>query len=404
MARPPLQGLKVIDMAWLMAAPECARYLADLGADVIKIESGVRRDPLRSLGNYKDGVPGPNRSLSYHAINAGKRSLTLDMKARGGREAFLRLVRWADVIIEAFTPGVADSLEVSYPHLKPLNPGLIMVSTSILGSKGPASQGLSGTGSTGLAFAGAKYLVGWPDRPPEGPNGPWTDSVTPRFITSTILSALHRRQRTGQGCFIDASQAECGIHFLMPAWFDYAVNGVSPERRGSAGSPLRAPCGVYPCAGDDRWVAIDASDAPAWSALRTIVGPALDDLRFDTLVGRLRNRDALDAAISAFTRDKSADAVEHMLQAAGAPAHVVCTAADFATDEDLQAEGYYRLINDPEIGSTMTRGPQVNFSRTPHPPVRPGPRLGDSTRDLLREVAGYSDAEIDALDAEGALR
>lgn len=400
----PLDGLKVVDMGWLMVGPESARYLADLGADVVKLESGVRRDPMRALGPFKDGVVGPNRSFAYHAVNAGKRSLTLDIKDPRGRDAVLRLARWADVFIEAFTPGVLASLKLSYEHLSEANPQLIMVSTSVLGAMGPYSEGTSGTGTTGSAFAGATHLLGWPDRDPMGPYGPWTDAVTPRFIMSTILAALHRRSRTGQGCFIDASQAECGIQFLMPAYFEYAVNGVNPQRRGVAGSPLRSPAGLYPCQHADRWVAIDASEDQPWTALRGAVGGELTDSRYDTLIGRLRNRAAIDAVITAYTSASPAEAVEQDMQAAGIPCHVVVEAPDLARDLDLAAQGYYRTLEDAEFGELVTRGPPASLSRTPYAPTRAGPHLGDSSRDILMTACAFSAAEVDDFEQSGLLR
>ena len=399
-----LAGVKVVDMGWLMVGPESARTLADLGAEVVKVESSIRIDPLRTLGPFKDGRVGLNRSLSHHGINAGKRSLLLDLKQPRGREMLLRLARWADVLIESFSPGVIDGLGLSYETLQQENPGLVMVSTSLLGRTGPDAKGTSGTGNIGAALAGATHLVGWPDRPPSGPHGPWTDAVAPRFIVSSILAALHRRGTTGEGCHIDAAQAECGLQFLLPAFYDYAVNGRVPERRGSAGSPLRCPCGVYPCAGADRWIAIDASAEPEWRNLRAHIGGTLMEPRFDTLIGRLRARGDIDAAISAWTRPRDPLAAERDLQAAGVPAHVVSNSADLAADEDLHAQGYFRKISDPEIGEGVIRGPQFNLRRTPHVPTRPGPRLGDSSREILMEICGCSASEVDALEREGILR
>ncbi|KAB2912924.1 MAG: CoA transferase [Hyphomicrobiaceae bacterium] len=399
-----LEGTKVIDMGWLMVGPESARYLADLGAQVVKAESSVRIDPLRTLGPFKDGRSGHNRSLSYHAINAGKRSVLLDLKHPRGIEAFLRLVRWADVLIESFAAGVIDSLGLSFEELRQQNARLIMVSTSLLGRTGPEAKGTSGTGITGSAFAGATNLLGWPDRAPCGPYGPWTDSVAPRFIVASIIAALRRRRRTGEGCYLDAAQAECGIQFLLPAYYDYAVNGRAPERRGAAGSPLRCPSGVYRCAGEDRWVAIDASCDAQWQAFRRVVGEPLARGELDTLVGRLRHREEIDGAIGAWTEGKTSHEIEGELQAVGVAAHVVSTSQDLADDEDLHRESYFRSIHDPEVGDAITRGPTFRLHRTPHVPTKAGPRLGDSSREILMTMAGYSASEIDALERDGAIR
>jgi benzylsuccinate CoA-transferase BbsF subunit len=400
----PLEGVKVVDMGWLMVGPESARYLADLGADVVKVESSVRIDPLRTLGPYKDGRRGINRSLSYHAINAGKRSILLDAKHPRGHQVLLTLIRWADVFIESFAAGVIDGLRLSYDDLRHENPALVMVSTSLLGQKGPESRGTSGTGTTGSALAGATNLLGWPDRPPAGPYGPWTDGVTPRFVVASVLAALHRRRKSGEGCYIDAAQAECGLQFLLPAYYDYAVNNRAPHRRGAAGSPLRCPSGVYRCAGDDRWVAVDASADRQWQVFRRIVGDPLTRSEFDTVLGRLRHREEIERAITAWTQGQAPRSVERALQAAGIAAHIVCTSRDLAEDEDLRDDGYFQSIHDPEIGQATTRGPQFRLMRTPHVPTRAGPRLGDSCREILASIGGYSDAEVEALERDGVIR
>ena len=234
----PLEGVHVLDLSWVMVGPASGRYLADMGADVIKVESSKRIDPVRTLGPFKDGKTGPERSLSYHNLNAGKRCVAIDIRRPEGREIVLRLADWADVVLESFTPGVLETLHLGYSDLKQRNERIIMASTSLLGQTGPYAHGTSGVGTMGAAMSGATYQIGWPDREPTGPFGPWTDAVTPRFIVASILAALHRRSRTGEGCYVDAAQAEAGIQFMMPAYYEYAANGTIPERRGVAGSPL----------------------------------------------------------------------------------------------------------------------------------------------------------------------
>lgn len=400
----PLAGLRVVDMGWLMVGPESARYLGDLGADVIKVESTTRRDPLRSLGPFKDGITGLNRSMSHHTINAGKRSITLDIKHPRGREVLLQLVRWGDILIESFSPGVVESLGMTYDQLSKENPRLIMVSTSLLGQKGPETKGASGTGTIGAAYAGATNLVGWPDRAPTGPHGPWTDAVTPRFVVSSILAALHRRRGSGKGCYIDAAQAECGMQFLMPAYYEFVVNGNVPQRRGAPRSSLRCPSGLFCCAGDDRWIAIDASDDAAWKMLREIIGSPLDDTRFDTLVGRLRAREEIERSITAWTESRSPHSVESTLQKAGVPAHGVHNALDLASDQDLHHQHYYRKLRDSELGEIVIRGPQFSLCKTPHVESRVGPRPGESTAEILASICGVSPEEIARLHSDGVTK
>jgi benzylsuccinate CoA-transferase BbsF subunit len=399
----PLDGIHVLDLSWVMVGPSSARYLADAGADVIKLESSKRIDPVRTLGPFKDGKMAPERSVSYHNLNARKRCIAIDIRHAKGREIALRLGQWADVVIESFTPGVLDTLGLGYAEFSRVNPRVIMASTSLLGQTGPDGKGTSGVGTMGAAMSGATYQIGWPDRPPEGPFGPWTDAVTPRFIVASILAALHRRSRTGRGCYIDVAQAEAGIQFMMPAYFECAANGSPPERRGTAGSPVRVPQGLYPCRGEDRWIAIDAARPGHWEALRKVIGDALNDARFDRIVGRMRHRRELDDLIAAWTRDQDAPSLEHRLQAAGVPAHVVSNPEDLLADLDLVRAGHFKKINDPVIGEAMTEGPRFALDRTPLPATTRGPRIGEHTAEVLSTVLGLSEAEIAGLDANGVL-
>jgi benzylsuccinate CoA-transferase BbsF subunit len=399
----PLDGIHVLDLSWVMVGPVSGRYLADLGADVIKVESSRRIDPVRTLGPFKDGRSGPERSVSYHNLNAGKRCVTLDIRKPEGRELVMRLAQWADVVLESFTPGVLDELQLGYRELSRCNPKLIMASTAIFGQTGPDAKGTSGVGTMGAAMSGATYQFGWPDRPPCGPFGPWTDGVAPRFIVASIMAALHRRARTGEGCYIDVAQAEAGVQFMMPAYYEFAANRTIPERRGVAGSPLRAPEGVYRCAGDDRWVAISASGSAHWEALRNLVGGALRESRFNTLLGRIRNRDAINLAIEEWTRAKESDAVESTLQSAGIPAHIVSRGSDLARDADLNHLAHFKKFTDAVIGEAEIEGPRCALARTPLAETRRGPRIGEHTKEILETICHLSKDEIARLAEAGVL-
>lgn len=399
----PLEGIHVLDLSWVMVGPVSGRYFADLGADVIKVESRRRIDPLRTLGPFKDGKSGPERSVSYHNLNAGKRGIAIDLKQQRGRDLVLRLVDWADVVFESFTPGVLESLQLDYQHLRQRKDNIIMVSTSILGQTGPHAMGTAGVGTMGAAMSGASGLLGWPDRAPWGTFGPWTDGVAPRFIVASVLAALHRKARTGEGCYIDVAQAEAGIQFLMPAYYEYAVNRTIPARRGSAGSPLRSPQGVYPCLGEDRWIVVDASRDEHWQLLRRIVGGPLLDARFDCLIGRLRNRGEVDRAISEWTRTRDAEETERLLQREGIPAHMVSRAGDLSRDPHLRAANHLRRIEDPEFGEAEIEGPRFRFERSGLPATRRAPRIGEHRAEILREVCGLSEGEINELIEAGVL-
>ncbi len=399
----PLEGIHVLDLSWVMVGPASARYLADMGADVVKVESSKRIDPVRTLGPFKDGKTGPERSVSYHNLNAGKRCIAIDIRRPEGRELVLRFAEWADIVLESFTPGVLDTLHLGYSDLKQRNERIVMASTSLLGQTGPYAKGTSGVGTMGAAMSGATHQIGWSDREPNGPWGPWTDAVTPRFIVTSILAALHRRSRTGEGCFIDVAQAEAGIQFMMPAYYEYAANGTIPERRGNAGSSLQVPQGVYPCSGDDRWIAIDASAQTDFEAFRTLIGGNLRDAKFDTIIGRLRNRADLEETIASWTREQEAEAVEHRLQAARVPAHVVSRSGDLVRDSDLLEAGHLNKINDPVFGEAEIEGPRFSLARTSLPATRRGPRIGEHTNEVLATILGMSETEIARLGESGVL-
>jgi crotonobetainyl-CoA:carnitine CoA-transferase CaiB-like acyl-CoA transferase len=399
----PLDGIKVLDLSWVMVGPASARYLADSGADVIKLESSKRIDPVRTLGPFKDGKTGAERSVSYHNLNAGKRCITLDIRHPKGREITLRLGAWADVVVESFTPGVLDILKLGYSEFSRVNPRVIMASTSLLGQTGPDGKGTSGVGTMGAAMSGATFQIGWPDRAPEGPFGPWTDAVTPRFIVASILAALHRRARTGRGCYIDVAQAEAGIQFMMPAYFQGAASGTPPERRGVAGSPVRAVQGLYPCSGEDRWIAIDASRPDDWEALRGVAGGALRDAKFDRIVERMRNRQELDRLLAEWTCVQDAAALESRLETAGVPAHVVSHADDLLADDDLRHAAHFKAIEDAVIGAAVIEGPRFALTRTQLPATGRGPRIGEHTAEVLARVLGMSDTEIAELREAGVL-
>jgi benzylsuccinate CoA-transferase BbsF subunit len=191
------------------------------------------------------------------------------------------------------------------------------------------------------------------------------------------------------------------LQFLLPAFLEHSANGTNPTRVGYAGSKLRSPCGIFRCKGEDRWIAIDASDQQDWISLKGVVGSPLADPSLDTIVGRIRGREAIEAALTAWTTPQDAKSAETLLQNAGVPAHVVCQARDLTADADLRHHNHYRKISDPEIGETETTGPQFRLSLTPHVETRAAPRIGDSTEEILRDICGLSDEEITRLEGAG---
>jgi benzylsuccinate CoA-transferase BbsF subunit len=202
---------------------------------------------------------------------------------------------------------------------------------------------------------------------------------------------------------VDVSQAEAGLQFLLPAYFDYAANGTVPQRQGADVDPLRAPSGTFRCAGDDRWIAIDASAPAHWQALRDLLAPRLDDPGFATLVGRLRRRADLHALVQAWTVETDADDAEQLLQSRGIPAHTLSDHRALTTDADLAADGYYGSITDPRIGTVSMRHAQCRIQPAATAPARAAPCMGDATDQILREALGFDDARIAQLREAGVL-
>lgn len=394
MTHGPLHGIVVLDLGWLMVAPVSARMLAEMGATVIKIESPERADPLRGLGASK---------AAFHLMNAGKLGLSLDLQSEKGRDVLTQLIKRADILIESFTPGVIDRLGFGPDRVHDLKPAMVMVSTGILGRTGPLGKGMSGTGTTGSAYSGASGLVGMPDRHPDGPAGPWTDAVAPRFLVPAILAALDRARRTGVGEHIDLAQAEAGLQFLLPAYLDHAVNGTVSGPSGAVIDPLRCPCASYPCAGDDRWITIDASDPASYAALAGMVGGSLAGPKMSRLVARLRARSEIDAAISAWTADRDAQQLEAMLQEAGVPAHVVAQDADLSGPGDLRDAGHFVALDDVAIGRFELPLPQYSLGRTRLAPRTPGPEIGQSSALVLESLLGMDGPGIQALAGDGVI-
>ncbi len=225
----PLAGLKVLDLAWVVAGPLIGRALADFGATVVRVESSRRIETARLMGPFPQGKMDPQQSVLFENCNANKFGLTLDLGKDEGRSIARELACWADVIVESFMPGQMRRFGLDYATLKELNPRLIMVSTALMGQTGPLSQ-MTGYGNVGAALAGFQMLVGGVGEMPVGPFGPYTDYVGPRFGLFTLLAALDHRERTGEGCFIDVSQAEAGVTFLAPQIAEYSATGRDRRR------------------------------------------------------------------------------------------------------------------------------------------------------------------------------
>jgi crotonobetainyl-CoA:carnitine CoA-transferase CaiB-like acyl-CoA transferase len=399
---PALKGLKVLDFTWVYAGPASVRYLADYGATVIHIESATKIDTARTVGPYKDGRPGVERAAIYCNLHIGRYGLSLNLSTSKGREVAMRLVKWADVVIENFSPKAMRSWGMDYESLRTIKPDLIMVSACLNGQTGPGAL-LAGYGTMGACMAGFGELTGWPDRAPAAPFGAYTDVTSPKFIAAALLAALEHKRRTGQGQYIDVSQVEAPIQLLARAILDYTVNGRIQTRMGNA-LPEYAPTGVYPCAGTDRWVALAAPTDGAWRALCNAAGRRWhEDPRFATASARLENHGGLDEAIASWTVNFEPDAVEGLLQSAGVAAHRVATSADIFADPQLSARGHIIYLDHPRLGTVPIETSRMRFSRTPATAAWCGPEMGQHNDYVLREILQMTDQEIVELAIDKAL-
>lgn len=399
----PLAGLKVLDFMWVVAGPWATRYLADYGATVIKVESPRFVDTSRTIAPFKDHVPGPERSAAYSTVNAGKLGMTLNLQTEEGRAIARRLARWADVITESFAPGNMARFGLDFETLRQDNPGLIMLSSCLNGQTGPWA-GLAGFGTMGLHLAGFGDLAGWPDRPPAGPAGAYTDYIAPKFTAAAILAALEHRRRTGEGQYIDFSQAEASQQFLAPALLDYFVNGNVQAREGNA-SPDFAPHGVYPVAGDNQWVALACTTDAHWQALCRAM--RREDLASDpslaTAPDRVARRDELDVVVGEWTRACDATTAEQTLQAAGVPVHRLNNSSAAFADPQLGFRGHFVTVQHPELGAVPVENTRFILSETPARVASPGPTFGQHNEHILRDILGMTDDEVVEVIAAGAL-
>jgi benzylsuccinate CoA-transferase BbsF subunit len=394
-----LAGIKIADFSWAVAGPVSTKYLAFFGADVIKIESHSRLDGPRMAPPFTP-KPGRNNSGYFTAHNGSKRSISLNMKDPRGIELARRLVAWADVVAENFSPGVISRWGFSYEELQKINPDIIMISSSMQGQYGPHHQH-PGFGITLQALVGLNHFSGWPDRDPLGPGEPYTDMIGPWFAAAAILAAIEYRDRTGKGQYIDASQFEATLHFLAPAMLEYAANGNPGTRMGNA-SPYFAPHAVYRCAGGDRWCAITVTNDAEWEGLVQAMGePAwARSEKFAHILGRKRYEEELDAYIEAWTSTRSPEEVQEVLQAHGVPAGLVANARDLAEDPHLNARGHFVVMEHPTMGPHRVQAPSFRLSETPAQ-IRPAPLLGQHNEEVFLDLLGLSRAEYEQWKAEG---
>jgi len=395
----PLDDVKVVDFMWAMAGPGATRVLADHGATVVKIESESKPDVLRGVNPFIGEEGGQENALQFHSLNANKLDLTLDLGLPEARDVVFDLVRWADVLTESFSPKAMANWGFGYDDLRKINPGLIMFSSCLMGQTGPMRL-YAGFGTMAAAIAGFYPVTGWPDRIPAGPFTAYTDYVSPRLSVPAILAALEERDRTGTGQLIDFAQLEGALHFLAPQFLDQEINGRTAGRNGNADA-IMSPHGVYPAAGDDRWVAVVCETDGQWQALAPLIGAA--DLAGLGVDERRQRSEEIDRLIDEWTSALDPAEAQQRLQAAAIPAHMVNDAADAVADPQLAHRHHFQQVAHAKHGTTWVEGGNYTLSRTPGRVDWGGPMFGQHNMEVLEGILGYDGDRIAELVIAGAI-
>jgi crotonobetainyl-CoA:carnitine CoA-transferase CaiB-like acyl-CoA transferase len=411
MAENPFKDVRVLDLSMFWAGATCGQILADLGMEVIKIESCSHPDPdrivtqgLLYLHNELGDKPW-NRGMLHLRRNRNKLGITLDLSSSEGRRIFFKLARISDIVVENFRRGVLERLGIDYPVLKEINPLIILVSLSSQGETGPERE--YGSNAEILAFlSGLRSVSDYPDEV-----GLFTATNIPDPLAGTVaaglaLSALRYRSRTGRGLHIVLSQRELLTACIGDIIMDYSMNRRIPAPMGNT-HPFYAPHGVYKCRGEDRWIAIAVRNEKEWLALCKLMGnPELSgNPDFATPLKRWLNRDKLDNIITNWTSLHDAKELMRTLQKNGVPASALFSPSELLRDEHLQKRGFWEKVNDPRpgFGTYICKGRSFGLSRMPMKTYRRAPDLGEHNYYVYKELLGLSDEEIRNLEEMGVI-
>jgi crotonobetainyl-CoA:carnitine CoA-transferase CaiB-like acyl-CoA transferase len=391
----PLDGVKVLELAQIMAGPTCGMMLADLGADVIKVERVPGGDDTRRMD--RPSVNG--ESAAFMAMNRNKRGIALNLKLPAAQEALKRMAARADVVTENYRKGTLEKLGLGYESLKKVNPALIYCSISGYGRSGPyADKG--GFDLIAQGMSGLMAVTGEPGGAPVKSGGPVCDINAGLLGALGVVAAYVHRLKTGEGQLVDTSLFEAGIQQTYWQSAIYFATGAAPGPTGSA-HILSAPYQAFRAA--DGWLNIGGANQPNWERLARVLGAPewIEDARFRTNTERMKNLEALTGVMNARLRTRKADELIAALEAEGVPCGRINSIADMAADPQTIARDMVVELEHPRAGRTRALGLPIKLSRSPGKVSRPAPVLGQHTREVLAEF-GFSGPEIDALTASGA--
>ncbi|MBI4337109.1 MAG: CoA transferase [Chloroflexi bacterium] len=418
----PLEGIRVLDLCPMFAGNLGTAILGDMGAEVIKVEStqywqygarGIRARPTREevmraspFWAYPDSDPGPdpwNRSSGLHAFSRNKLGITVDLRQPAGVEVFKRLIKVADVFVESNSPPLMTRLGLEYEALRDVNPSLIMVRSSGFGLSGPYRDRPALALTLG-AFCGHGLLRGYPDvSPPNIHASDISDGCAGVGIALATIVALHHRKRTGKGQLVEMSQVENFMPMLGWFFMDYIFNKRTHLPLADR-HPLAAPCGCYPCVGEDNWVNITVHNDQEWGGFCRALGRPdwTKDPELATPVGRCRRQDEMDGHISEWTRSRDRHEVMYLLQREGVPCGPVLASRETFEDPQLQARGHFEPVTAPWGWTYLFPGNPLRMSGYGRLRVRhPAPKLGQHNEYVYKELLGYSDDEYVHLEREG---
>jgi crotonobetainyl-CoA:carnitine CoA-transferase CaiB-like acyl-CoA transferase len=403
-ATAPLAGVRVVDLTAFWAGPAATQVLAALGADVIKVESVQRPDGMRFTSSKPASEPDWwEWSSQFHAVNVNKRAVTLDLASERGRGLLHELLRISDVLIENFSPRVLDGFGLDRPFLAELNPRLVTVRMPAFGLDGPWRD-RTGFAQTMEQAAGMAWMTGFADGPPVIPRGP-CDPIAGMHAAFAVIAALDERERSGRGHFIESTMVEAALNVAAEIAIEHSAYGGTLIRQGNRG-PDAAPQGLYPCRGDERWLAVAVADDEQWRALRQALGdpPWASAPELAAAAGRRRCQDDIDRHLRAWAAERElADAVG-ALSSAGVPAAPVVAPHEVIADEQLRARGFVEAFDHPVVGRHEVIGVPFRFaSRSTGWIARPAPTLGQHNDEVLGGLLGLSAAELDDLRAQAVI-
>lgn len=397
----PLDGIRIVSFDHVLAGPYGTTILAELGADVIKVESSKGgMDPFRFFGTGED----PNLSPRFLEFNRNKRSFTVNLKDPKGQGVLHDLVAKADAVLDNYSVDVVERIGLAYHQLCKVKPDIVNLRMPGLGTTGPKRH-FSTVGVNITSFTGLTYMWNHPGNtnPPVGSQTVYPDYVSGVLCAIIIISGVLQRDRQNKGAFIDLAQSEATAFMIGGNLMEAASSGINPEPIGNISLSI-APHGCYPCQGDDRWCVIAAENDAQWAALAKILGTGiLGNPRFKTNADRLENRAALDDIIANWTKAQDAFAIRDQLQKAGVPAGVVQTGKDLVNDPQLQERGFIVSVDNARLGRVVLPNFPLHFTNAKLTRRWEFPVLGRDTETVLREVVGYDEATIAAYRQDGVL-